>query len=572
MDEAFDVLVVGSGAGGLAAAATAAQMGARVLVLEKGDRIGGTSATSGGEIWIPRSRQAIAAGIADGADAVETYIRSVAGDGFNVARARRFIDAAPDALAFFERHADLRYALMPGSPDYHSERPGACPGGRSLAAEPFDGRRLGASFELVRRPLENALIAGGTSVCTRLDVPRLLMAGKRPRDAVYAAGLVARSWRDRLAGYSRGTRMTNGNALVGRLLLSLLETGVEIRLGHEVTGLHMVGGRVDGVDVSTGGRMARLRAKRGVILAAGGFSHSDVLKTQLFLHVARGQDHESLPPATNTGDSIRIAKRVGAGDPASMKQPAAWAPVSRVPTAEGRTAPWPHFGDKGKPGVIAVDWQGRRFVNEADSYHAFVAAMLAASNASYAPAAWLIADHRALRAYGLGAVRPYPWRLQPHLRSGYLQQGGTIAELASRIGIDAAALGRTIADFNRHAADGRDPQFGRGESLFNRRSGDPAWTPNPALAPLDKAPFYALRVLPADIGTFAGLPTDEHARVLGTSGAPVDGLYAVGNDAATLFGGDYPAAGITLGPALTFGYVASRHALGAGWPANDDWG
>jgi succinate dehydrogenase/fumarate reductase flavoprotein subunit len=221
--------------------------------------------------------------------------------------------------------------------------------------------------------------------------------------------------------------------------------------------------------------------------------------------------------------------------------------------------------------VIAVDWQGRRFVNEADSYHAFVLALLAQSNAGRAAEAWLIADHRALRAYGLGAVRPHPWPVRKHLRSGYLLKGETIAELAGRTGLNADTLERTVAEFNRHAAEGRDPLFGRGESLFTRRSGDAARAPNPSLAPLIKAPFYALRVLPGDIGTFAGLPTDEHARVLGVTGVPIDGLYAVGNDAATLFGGDYPAAGITLGPALTFGHIAARHALGAGWPANTDW-
>jgi succinate dehydrogenase/fumarate reductase flavoprotein subunit len=572
MDDAFDIIVVGSGAAGLAAAVTAAASGARVVVLEKADLIGGTSAMSGGEIWIPRSRQALEAGIIDDAGAVVTYIREVAGIRYDSARSHRFIESAPEALAFLERKGGLRYALMPGSPDYRSELPGACAGGRSLAAEPFDGRLLGSAFEAVRPPLENALIAGGASVCTRLDLPRLVSAGRNPGNAVYAAKLVASAWRDRLAGRSRGTRMTNGNALVGRLLLALQEAGVDVRLRHEVTGLIVSGGRVEGVDLLVDGAQAALTARAAVILAAGGFSHSEVWKRSLFPHVRHGGAHVSLPPATNSGAALDIGRAIGAAGPAAMAHPAAWAPVSNVPRGHGRTAPWPHFGDKGKPGVIAVDVCGRRFVNEADSYHDFVAALLDGQSGSRPPAAWLVADHRALRAYGLGAVRPFPWPIGRHLRWGYLLRGRTVRELAGIAGLDGDGLEQTVAEFNRNARIGQDPQFGRGESLFNRRSGDPDWQPNPALGPLVEPPFYALKVVPGDIGTFAGLATDEFARVLDGAANPIDGLYAVGNDAASLFGGDYPAAGITLGPALTFGYVAARHALGEGWPANSKAG
>jgi succinate dehydrogenase/fumarate reductase flavoprotein subunit len=399
------------------------------------------------------------------------------------------------------------------------------------------------------------------SVCTRLDLPILMQAGRDAAAAWYAARLVARGWRDRLAGHPRGTRMTNGNALVGRLLMTLVEHGVELRRDCAVVGLEREAGRVVGVQTVTAGRPASVRAPGGVLFAAGGFSGSDALKARYFEQVARHAPHHSLPPATNTGDALCLGREAGAAVIDNLAAPGAWTPVSLVPKATGGSAAWPHFGDKAKPGVIAVTASGERFVNEADSYHAFVAALLRQPGGT--DHAFLIADHRALRRYGLGAVRPTPWPLAPHLRNGYLRRGTTLRELAAACAIDGARLEATVAAFNAHAAQGHDPQFGRGTTLFNRKSGDADWGPNPALGPLLQAPFYALRVVPGDIGTFFGLRTDEHAQVLDADGCAIPGLYAAGNDAASLFGGDYPAAGITLGPALTFGHIGACHALGA---------
>jgi succinate dehydrogenase/fumarate reductase flavoprotein subunit len=405
------------------------------------------------------------------------------------------------------------------------------------------------------------LIAGGVSVCTRLDLPILMKAGRDAAAAWYAARLLARGWRDRAAGHPRGTRMTNGNALVGRLLMTLIEHRVEVRRDCAVVGLEREAGRVVGVRTVTAGRPATVRAQGGVLLAAGGFSGSDELKARYFEQVARQAPHHSLPPATNAGDALRLGREVGAARVETLAAPGAWTPVSLVPNATGGTAAWPHFGDKAKPGVIAVTASGERFVNEADSYHAFVAALL--RQPAGTDHAFLIADHRALRRYGLGAVRPMPWPLTPHLRSGYLRRAATWRDLGAACAIDGERLEATVATFNTHAAQGHDPQFGRGTTLFNRKSGDADWGPNPALGPLLQPPFYALRVEPGDIGTFVGLRTDENASVLDEDGHVIPGLYAAGNDAASLFGGDYPAAGITLGPALTFGHIGACHALGA---------
>ncbi len=553
----FDLVVLGSGAAGLSAAVTASLAGARVLVIEKSEWLGGTSALSGGEIWVPMSQQSRRAGIVDDMEAVERYLRALLGANYDAIRTPAFLSAAPQALAELEAGSHLRYELMPMSADYHSALPGASPGGRSLAAVPFDGRALGPWFDRLRPPLRNALMFGGVSVCTVLDVPHLIAAGRSLGSALYAARMITAGWRDRLSGHARGTRLTNGNALVGRLLCTLRDRDVPVWTQCEVTGLHLNQGQVCGLDVRLHDRTLRIQARRGVVLATGGFSGSLPCKRQHFKHVNAGWAHHSLPPQTNTGDGAALAATQGARLPELGTAPAAWAPVSLLPKRHGELAPYPHFSDRGKPGIIAVDPQGERFVNESDSYHVFVAAMLARG----VKRAWLVADHRAIRRYGLGAVRPFPTPLGSYLRSGYLLRGRDLAELAGRMGVDASRLERTVQDFNQGALRGEDPAFQRGASLFNRRCGDSNHQPNPALAALQAAPFYALAVEPGDIGTFLGLRTDANARVLDAGGQPVAGLYAAGNDALSLFGGHYPSAGITLGPALTFGWLAARHAL-----------
>lgn len=558
-EHVVDLVVVGSGAAGLAAAATAAGLGASVLVLEKTGLIGGTSALSGGEIWIPGSRQARDAGIADSPEAVQTYLQGLLGEAFDAARTRAFLRAAPEALAWLEQHTELRYALMPLSADYHSDRPGASLGGRSLAVLPFDGRRLGDDFARLRPPLRNALIFGGTSVCTRLDLPRLLAAGRDPAAAWYAAGLIGRGWLDRLAGHPRGTRVTNGNALVARLLVTLRERGVAVRTQAHARSLLIEHGAVCGLTYELDGAVHRVRA-RGVVLASGGCSADAAARRRHFPHVRDGLAHRPLPPEGNDGDAWSLTESLDVPVPARPMRPAAWTPVSLVPDGTADGAPFPHFSDKGRPGILAVGPDGRRFVNESLSYHEFVTAMLA----SRFDHAWLVTDHRALRRYGLGAVRPFPSPMGHHVHSGYLRRASSLPRLEQLLELPAGSLQRTVSRFNEMAVNGIDADFRRGQTVFECRYGDAQHRPNPALGPLVEPPFYAVRVMPGDIGTFIGLPTDGAARVLDARGAVVPGLYAAGNAALSLFGGHYPSAGITLGPALTFGWLAARHALGHG--------
>ena len=555
---ACDVLVVGSGASGLTAAATAAIHGLSVIVTEKADVFGGTTALSEGMIWIPANHQAKAAGIADTAEAALAYITETAGPGFDPARARAFVTEASRMLAFVERHTHLRYILAPGSFDYHPELAGALTGGRSLNPAVFDGRRLGAAFPRLRSPLATTMILGGMSIAGE-DVGHFFRLTRSWTSVVHVAGMMLGHFFDRLRGYARGTRIGNGNGLVAALVLTLIERGVPIWTDAPVTELIVEQGRVSGARLVRTGRPFEVRASRGVVLACGGFTASDALRERFFPHVSEGKNHQRIAPRTNTGDGLALAQKSGAALRHDQIQPAAWSPVSRVPRPDGSTVPFPHYIDRAKPGIIAVDRRGRRFVNEADSYHMFVPAMVAACRDDPAVEVFLVADHAAIRRYGLGVVPPKPGRLGPHLRSGYLIAADSLRALAASLAIDADGFDATVRAFNDGAARGEDPAFARGVSAYNRANGDPDHRPNPSLGALATPPFYAVRLVPGDIGTFTGLSTDTRARVLDKDEQPLPGLYAVGNDMASPMGGAYPGAGITIGSGMTYGFIAANH-------------
>jgi len=301
----------------------------------------------------------------------------------------------------------------------------------------------------------------------------------------------------------------------------------------------------------------------GVVLACGGFPHDIGRRQKMFPHAPTGREHVSPGPNGNTGDGLRLAESAGGRIEDGLPNAAAWVPVSITTRKDGTHGVMPHFIDRAKPGVIAVARDGARFGNEGDSYHDFVQAMVKAAKPGEAIAAFLICDHRALRRYGLGCVPPFPLPIGHHLRSGYLKRGADLAALARAAGIDAKGLASTIAAFNAAAADGHDPLFGKGSRAYNRYMGDALHGPNPCVAPLTHPPFYAIKLVIGDLGTYAGIRTDEHARAIDADGQIIPGLYAAGNDMASIMGGNYPGAGITLGPALTFGYIAGRHLAGA---------
>jgi 3-oxosteroid 1-dehydrogenase len=554
-DEQVDLLVIGAGAAGMTAALVGSIEGLRTMVCEKTTMVGGTTSTSAGTVWIPGSNQSRNAGIPDQVEDARRYLRAVVGNAGHNERLAAFLASGPAALDYLEAYTELKFIPAPAHPDYQNQ-PGAAYGGRALGAAPFDGRKLGADFARLRPPRPEFLVLGGMMV-GKADIPHLIAPFRSVQAFLHVAQLLARQATDRLR-HARGTRLLMGNALAARLLYSLRRRSVPIRFETQLTDLILEAGRVIGATVATAQGGRAVRATRGVILATGGIAWNDALRTKLFPEAARPL---SLAPATNTGDGIAVAVRSGAGLDQDMQSPAAWMPCSILRRPDGTQSVFPHIVlDRAKPGLIAVNGAGRRFVNEADSYHDFVMAMLRSHREVPTVPAHLICDRRFIRDYGIGLVHPRTRDLKAFVKAGYLVEADSIAALATSIGVVPAALEQTVSTYNGYAAGGVDAEFGRGSSDLNRINGDPDHKPNPCLREIGPGPFYALAVWPADLGSSAGLPTDEDGSVIDRNGKPIEGLYAVGTDAASIFRGTYPGPGTMLGPAIVFGWRAAMHA------------
>jgi succinate dehydrogenase/fumarate reductase flavoprotein subunit len=555
-----DVLVAGSGCSGMSAAITAKHSGLDVLIVEKEPRFGGTTARSGGWLWIPGTSLARAWGINEGPDEARTYLRHEAGNSFDAARVDAFLAAGPEAIDFFTSKTAVRFDMPLTFPDYDAEAPGGKQGGRSMVARPFDGRELGDHIKDIGAPLPE-LTVFGIMLGSGKDIIHFMRATKSLTSAIYVAKRLSKHFMNVLR-YGRGMTLTNGNALAGRLAKSAFDLKIPLWLSSPVRELIIENGAVRGAIIERNGKRIRIFARRGVVLACGGFPHDIERRKAMFPHAPTGREHYSPGPTGNTGDGLRLAESVGGRVEDSLPNAAAWVPVSVTHRKDGSKGVMPHFIDRAKPGVIAVMRDGARFANEGNSYHAFVQQMMKAAKPGEEIAAWLVCDHRALRQYGLGAVPPFPMPIGQYLNSGYLIKGNTLQELASKAGIDAGGFVTTIAQFNNTAAEGRDPAYGKGSRAYNRYQGDANHGPNPCVAPIEQGPFYAIKMVIGDLGTYAGIRTDAQARALDAGGQVINGLYAAGNDMASIMGGNYPGAGITLGPALTFGYIAGRHLAG----------
>jgi succinate dehydrogenase/fumarate reductase flavoprotein subunit len=426
-----------------------------------------------------------------------------------------------------------------------------------MVTRPFDGHELGPKLKDIGSPLPE-LTVFGMMLGSGKEIIHFMRATKSLVSAFYVAKRLSRHALD-VIRYGRGMTLTNGNALAGRLAKSAFDLNIPLWLSSPVRELIVENGTVRGAIVERDGKPVRVTARRGVVLACGGFPHDAIRRKAMFPHAPTGAEHFSPGPTGNTGDGLRLAETAGGRVEDSLPNAAAWVPVSVTTRKDGSKGVMPHFIDRAKPGVIAVTRDGKRFANEGNSYHDFVQEMMKAAKPGEEIAAFLLCDHRALRKYGLGCVPPFPMPLGHHLETGYLKRGETLAELAANAGIDAGGLEATIAKFNETAASGQDPAFGKGSRAYNRYQGDALHGPNPCIAPIKDGPFYAIKMVIGDLGTYAGIRTDENARALDGNGQPIAGLYAAGNDMASIMGGNYPGAGITLGPALTFGYIAGKH-------------
>lgn len=499
--EDHDVIVIGAGAGGMTAACVAAAEGLATLLIEKADPVGGTTSVSGGMVWIPANPKMRAAGITDTLEQARLYLSHTVPGDFNHELREAFLARAPEAIEYLEAHTALALKPVTFYPDYYPELPGATHGGRVLEPVPYNARELGHHFGLLRPPLPEFTLFGGMMV-DRADIPHLRKAWRSLASALRVARIVARHARDRLS-FERGAHLVLGNALAARLLESVVTLGVKLRLSTQVASLAMESGRVAGVTLADG---ACLRARRGVVLAAGGFSSDAELRAR-YLPAATGPS--SAACLTNTGDGLRLGLAAGGCMVEENTNNAYWAPVSRFRRADGTPAVYPHtVTDRGKPGFIAVDRRGQRFTNEAVSYHEFVQAMFRAQ----AIPAFLICDRTGLWKYGLGAVLPFTVLLGAYRASGYLAQGASIGALAAALDIEPAALEATVLHYNEDARTGVDCAFHKGSNAYGKYLGDAEHTPNPCMAPLERALYYAVALYPGDLGTAAGLRTNMHAQ------------------------------------------------------------
>ncbi|MEZ5657346.1 MAG: FAD-dependent oxidoreductase [Burkholderiaceae bacterium] len=552
--EGFDLIILGSGVGGLTAALSAALEGATVLVLEHAHRFGGTSARSSGTVWMPDSPYLRDRGIDDDRARAERYLKGLIGERADPALWQRLLDAGPAMLADLDKRAGIGFRPFIQAPDYRQDIDGAAPGGRALEPMPFDGRLLGADFARLDDPIRELMLFGGMML-TRAEAATLLRADRSLSAAALGIRLLGRYLRDRL-GHQRGTRLVMGNALTARLWHAARHHGVQLRTGQHVQALLSANARILGVRMHDPDGTREIRAQRAVILAGGGFPANGPWRER---HLPRPTPIHTPAAEGCDGSTIALALAAGGvlGEPGLDN--ALWFPSSIASRADGSTAVYPHIVlDRGKPGLIAVDAHGRRFVNEAVSYHEFVRAMYA----HRAVPAWLICDRRFIARYGLGLIRPRTPSLRGHVARGYLTEAASIESLAGAIGVPPQALAETVARSNRFAQSGRDGEFGKGATIYDRAAGDPAVGPNPCLGPIARAPFYALPVHPTPLGTSLGLRADVDARVLDAHHQALPGLYVCGNDMQSAFGGEYPGAGGQLAQAMTFGWLAARHALG----------
>jgi len=552
--EAVDWLVAGSGAAGMTGAVVAGEMGGSVLVVEKEPLYGGTTTKSGGVAWIPGNHRQAELGISDSVEEGYSYLKGLIGDTVSDARVRAYAEQAREMLRFMMDRTPLHYTPLPAYMDYYETLPGYKTGGRSMDPRPFNLRRLGSEAEKIRDD-HHGLMPFNITVEEGRGLGEMKLGS-----FLLGIKLMSRYWLDipsRLRGRP-DQRATLGPAVVASLRRALMDRGIPLWLDVPMRELLVERGRVVGARVERGGRPIEIRARRGVLLATGGFSRNAQMRRQ-YQRPPTGADWTASAPGS-TGDGIAMGRAVGAG--LDFMGSAWWSPTYKLP--DGRTLAL--IAGKAYPGSFMVNGRGRRFTNEAQPYEDLVKDQYASeARGERAIPCYLIFDSLYRGKYPVGHIRPGKLSrgvMPPSLfDSGLLTRADSIERLAVGLGIDAERLCRTVARFNEFARQGRDPDFGRGDTLHDRYYADPKVRPNPCLGPLEKPPFYAMRCEAGDLDTKGGLNCDEFGRVLDESDRAIPGLYAAGNASAAVMGDTYPGAGATIGSAMTFAYIAARHAF-----------
>lgn len=552
-DAVCDVLVVGSGASGLATAITAAHQGLNVIVAEQNRYIGGTTAISAGWAWVPGNPKGAEKSEDTRAEA-ESYLRALAPDTYDEAGVAAFLDTVPEAITFFEKNTDVNFVYPDKAPDYQMDLPGARIGGRALLPDDADVRMLGERRKELQ-PYLSSYTVFGYMPQVGPDLNEFFHANQSLKSFAYVARKLLKTWTDKAVS-QQPLKRTNGSALITRMAASALKLGVRVWTSSPVEQLIHEDGQVTGA-VLSGKHAGNVRARLGVVLAGGGFTGNEELRTKYFPHDPHGDNHFT-PTQGHNGTSAEMAIGAGGYINNDVFTPGSWAPVTVFKHLDGRQRLFPHLRQIGLPGMITVDPEGQRFGNEALSYHDFGRAMLEHEKGDRHTFGWVIADARCMHKYGIGYAKPWPIPRKYFYDTGYLVKADSLAELAEKIEVPQENLRSTVQTFNAGAETGEDHEFGRGSTAYNHFRGDPEHKPNPNLAPLDKAPYYAAKVQMGDLGSFAGLQTDEHSGVVREDGSTIPGLYSVGASAVSVFGGGYPGYGSHIGPALVFGYRMGR--------------
>ena len=539
----FDVVVAGSGAAGMTAALTAADLGLSVVVVEKAGSFGGSTARSGGGIWAPGNGVLRAAGVTDTPDQARTYLAHVAGADVPAGLREAFLEHGPAMLDLVLARTPLRLAWVPDYADYYPEAPGGLARGRSVEPVPMDSRRLGAELARLARPY---LPTPDGVAITQADYRWLSLGPRHPRAILAGARVAGRAARGRVTGHRM---LSLGQALAAGLRAGLLRGGVPVWLDTPMTRLEIQDGRVTGIRATRDGEPVTVRARRGVLIATGGFERNEEMRRR-YQREPTGPQWTTGAPG-NTGDGILAGLTLGAAT--GLMDDAWWGPSIALPGG-----PYFCLAERSLPGCLLVNGAGQRFVNESAPYVDAVHAMYDGNTPEnpHIPA-WLVFDQRYRDRYVFAGLPPGRALPRRWYAAGSVVRADDLAGLAQAAGVAADGLAKTVTRFNEFAAAGRDEEFGRGESAYDRYYGDPRVRPNPNLAPLARPPFYAVKIVPGDLGTKGGLRTDSRARVLREDGTAIPGLYAAGNASASVMGHSYAGAGATIGPAMTFGYIAA---------------